>query len=108
MIETVKVITKKLTSVEESLYQTKARSSQDVLNFPIRLNNRLASLGGMVSAGDNRPTQQSQEVKDELIKQIDAELSGLKQVLSEDLKKFNDVLIQKKIPGVFTEGEKKP
>jgi len=101
LIETAKVIEKKLTSVEEALYQTKTRSSQDVLNFPIRLNNRLASLAGMVSAGDNRPTEQAVQVKEELTKQIDAELAGLRQVIGDDLKKFNELLNEKKVPGVF-------
>ena len=36
----------KLTAVEEALYQTKNRSRQDPLNFPIRLNNKLAALAG--------------------------------------------------------------
>ncbi len=41
---TAKAIDKKVTAVEEALHQTKAKSSQDVLNFPIRLNNKLASV----------------------------------------------------------------
>jgi hypothetical protein len=48
-------LAKKLTAIEETLYQTKAQSSQDVLNFPIRLNNKLASLAGAAGMGDNRP-----------------------------------------------------
>ena len=69
-----KVIEKKLTSIEEALYQTKAKSSQDVLNFPIRLNNKLASLAGNVGMGDNRPPDSAIQLKEELVKQIDIEL----------------------------------
>src|SRR5207244_10125109 len=43
---------KKLTAVEEELYQTKNQSSQDPLNFPIRLNNKLAALAGVVAGAD--------------------------------------------------------
>ena len=45
-----------LTAIEEALYQTKNQSSQDPLNFPIRLNNKLASLAGVVASADVAPT----------------------------------------------------
>jgi hypothetical protein len=97
---------KKLTAIEEALHQTKARSTQDVLNYPIRLNNRLASLAGLVSAGDYRPTDQAVQVRDELTKQIDDELAKLHRVLKEDLASFNELLAKKKVPGVFSEAPK--
>ncbi|HQR06876.1 MAG TPA: hypothetical protein PLN21_08645 [Gemmatales bacterium] len=104
-----KVIEKKLTQIEETLYQTKAKSSQDVLNYPIRLNNKLASLAGNVGVGDNPPPDSAIQLKDELVKQIDAELTALKQVVGEDVKRFNELLTQKKVPNVFTENaDKKP
>ena len=34
----------------------KNQSGQDPLNFPIKINNRLASLLAMVARGDARPT----------------------------------------------------
>jgi photosystem II stability/assembly factor-like uncharacterized protein len=108
VIELGKVIEKKLTSIEEALHQTKAKSSQDVLNFPIRLNNKLAAVAGNVGSGDYPPPDSAVQLKDELVKQIDAELDALKKVVSEDVKRFNELLTQKKIPNVFTEtGEKK-
>jgi len=100
-----KAIDKKLTAVEEALYQTKAKSSQDVLNFPIRLNNKMISLAGTVGAGDSRPTDQAEQVRKELIQQTDEELAKLRRVLSEDLPKFNELLSKKKVPGVFVDGK---
>ena len=44
-----------LTSVEEAIYQTKNQSGQDPLNFPIRINNRIASLNRVVNNGDGKP-----------------------------------------------------
>jgi hypothetical protein len=76
-----------------------------VLNFPIRLNNKLASVAGTVGAGDNRPTDQAERVRKELTQQIDAELAKLRRVLSEDLPKFNELLSKKKVPGVFIDGK---
>ena len=51
-----------LSEVEDSLYQTKNRSGQDPLNYPIRLNNRIGALMGVVASADGRPTQQSYDV----------------------------------------------
>src|SRR5437870_8719558 len=65
-------LTKKLTEVEEALYQTKNQSSQDPLNFPIRLNNKLAALMGVVARSETPPNDQSFAVNDELVGQINA------------------------------------
>src|SRR6185295_17752473 len=70
-------LNKKLTTIEEALYQTKNQSSQDPLNYPIRLNNKLAALGGVVGSAEAAPTAQSYAVYDELVTQIDAELQKL-------------------------------
>src|SRR4029079_17647187 len=51
-----------LSQVEDSLYQTKNRSGQDPLNYPIRLNNKIGALMGVVGSADARPTQQSFDV----------------------------------------------
>jgi photosystem II stability/assembly factor-like uncharacterized protein len=103
--DAAKAIDKKLTAVEETLYQTKAKSSQDVLNFPIRLNNKLASVAGTAGMGDFRPTDQAEQVRKELTQQTDAELTRLRQVLSDDLPKFNELLSKKKVPGVFVDAK---
>jgi len=103
--DATKAIDQKLTAVEEALYQTKAKSSQDVLNFPIRLNNKLASVAGTVDVGDNRPTEQAEQVRKELTQKADEELAKLRQVLSDDLPKFNELLSRKKVPGVFVDSK---
>ena len=69
-------LTKKLTEVEEALYQTKNQSSQDPLNFPIRLNNKLAALLGVVSRSETPPNEQSIVVYNELSGLIDAQLKS--------------------------------
>ncbi|MFL5343084.1 MAG: VPS10 domain-containing protein [Gemmataceae bacterium] len=99
--DAAKALDKSMTAVEEALYQTKAKSQQDVLNYPIRLNNRLSSLAATVADGDNPPTDQAVKLKEELTKSIDAELAKLKRVLGDDLTKFNELLTKKKVPGVF-------
>ena len=65
---------KPLTAVEEEVYQVKNRSGQDPLNYPIKLNNKIAALSGVVEARDNKPTDQSYAVFKELSGQTRAQL----------------------------------
>ena len=48
VVQTAQDLTKKLSAVEEELYQVKNQAHEDPLNYPIRLNNRIASLLGVV------------------------------------------------------------
>jgi hypothetical protein len=91
---------KNLASVEESLYQTKNQSSQDPLNYPIRLNNKLAALAGVVQSADAAPTDQSYAVYDELVVQIDAQLAKLAQIMKTDVPAFNQLVRDQNIPAV--------
>tara|TARA_R110001599_G_scaffold203055_1_gene400008 strand:+ start:36747 stop:39788 length:3042 start_codon:yes stop_codon:yes gene_type:complete len=79
MLEKMKVI-------EEDLYQVKNQSGQDPLNFPIKLNNRLASLRRSVESGQARPTDASYVVFEELSAELKIHLDKLDQVLNSDLK----------------------
>src|SRR4029434_3848482 len=89
-----------LTAIEETLYQTKNQSSQDPLNYPIRLNNKLAALGGVVASAEAAPTAQSYAVYDEVVTQIDAELQKLSRIMSSDVPAFNQVVREQNIPAV--------
>lgn len=48
-------LTDNLSDVEDDIYQVKNQSGQDPLNFPIRINNRMANLLSMVNHGDGAP-----------------------------------------------------
>jgi hypothetical protein len=98
--EASEALAKKLTAVEEALYQTKNRSSQDPLNYPIRLNNKLAALASSVASADAAPTEQAYAVHDELKARLDAELQTLDRVLAEDVPAFNSLLREKDVPAV--------
>jgi len=93
-------LNKKLTEVEEALYQTKNQSSQDPLNFPIRLNNKLAALGGVVSRSETPPNEQSYAVYDELVAQINAQLQKLGQIMKSDVPAFNQMVRDQNIPAI--------
>jgi photosystem II stability/assembly factor-like uncharacterized protein len=93
-------LNKKLTEVEEALYQTKNQSSQDPLNFPIRLNNKLAALGGVVSRSETPPNEQSYAVYDELVVEINAQLQKLAQIMKTDVPAFNQLVRDANIPAI--------
>ncbi|HYR74310.1 MAG TPA: hypothetical protein VEM96_00575 [Pyrinomonadaceae bacterium] len=93
-------LNKKLTEVEEALYQTKNQSSQDPLNFPIRLNNKLAALGGVAARSETPPNDQSYAVYEELAAQIDAQLQRLAQIIKTDVPAFNQLVRDQSIPAV--------
>ncbi|MDX1547988.1 MAG: glycosyl hydrolase [Rhodothermales bacterium] len=97
-----------ITAVEEALYQTKNESRQDPLNFPIKLNNRLSALAGVVGRGAFRPTAQAVAVKDMLVREIDAELAKLRDVMATDLPAFNQLVRQHEVPAVMVETEAAP
>ena len=48
-------LTKGLSAIEEEIYQVRNQSGQDPLNFPIKINNRIASLLRVVNTGDGKP-----------------------------------------------------
>jgi hypothetical protein len=91
-------ISKQLTAIEEALYQTKAESFQDVLNFPIRLNDKLAGLYGVASSGQNAPSKQAIETLADLGGQANVQLAKLKKILDQDLKAFNKMINEKQVP----------
>ncbi|MCK5369549.1 MAG: glycosyl hydrolase, partial [Cyclobacteriaceae bacterium] len=74
LLETIETILEKINGVEENLYQTKNKSNQDPLNYPIKLTNKLGHLAALNSYGNFRPTKQESELKDELFKKIDGEI----------------------------------
>lgn len=93
-------LNKKLTEVEEALYQTRNQSNQDPLNYPIRLNNKLAALGGVVSRGESPPNDQSVAMYNELVAQIDAQLQKFSQIMKTDVPAFNQLVRDANIPAV--------
>ena len=93
-------LNKNLTAIEEALYQTKNQSNQDPLNFPIRLNNKLAALGGVVGSAESAPTAQSYAVYDEVVAQINAELQRLARIMQTDVPAFNQLVRDQNIPAV--------
>jgi len=80
---------KTLGEIESTLYQTKMESPQDPLNFPIRLNDKLAGLMSLTGYGDHAPSAAAIAVRDELVGAVDLQLQRLEKLIEDDLKYFN-------------------
>ena len=93
-------ISDSLGGVEDAIYQTKLRASEDALNFPIRLNNKLGSLLGTVNGSDTAPTQQSYEVFKELSAQLQIQLDKLQKIETDDVSAFNQLVREQNIPAI--------
>jgi len=82
-------LTERLGLVEQDIYQVKNQSGQDPLNFPIKTNNRLASLLGMTLRGEGKPTANIYPIFEDLKKELKTETDKLSEILSADLASFN-------------------
>ncbi len=100
IVDAGKSLNKKMTEIEEVLIQTKAKSGQDVLNYPVRLNNHLVALSGVVGSASTAPTQQSYEVFDMLSKQLDEQLAKWKEIVSTDVPAYNNLVRQQEVPAL--------
>ncbi|MCB0546441.1 MAG: glycosyl hydrolase [Phaeodactylibacter sp.] len=78
-----------MSNVEQVLYQTKNESSQDPLNYPIKLTNKLAHLNALTGIGDFRPTEQAYQAKQRLTELIDEQLAIFYELKEKDIPAFN-------------------
>src|SRR4051812_21168223 len=91
-------INKQLTAIEETLYQTKSKSGQDVLNYPIRLNDKLSGVFDVANSGNFAPSKQSAEVFADLASQADVQLEKLRVIRQKDIPALNELIRQKALP----------
>ncbi len=87
-----KAFAEQMSNVEDSLYQTKNRSGEDPLNFPVRINNQMAALLGFVENGERRPPKQAYDVFAVLDPKLQTELARYKRVMDANLAKVNAAL----------------
>ncbi len=101
LVESIDNISKKMTEVEEKLYQTKNRSGQDPLNYPVRLNNKLGHLSSVANNSDYKPTDSSFGVKKELETAINEELKKWEQIKTQDIPQLNQKAKEKGVEAVM-------
>ncbi len=102
--ESGSVVNERLGEVEQEIYQIRNQSNQDPLNFPIKLNNKLAALMGVVESAEARPTDQAQAAFAHLSGLLDQELERMEAVISQDLARLNDLLREENLEPIGAGG----
>ena len=103
LVEKAKKMKNAFEEVEKALYQTKNRSNQDPLNFPIRLTNKLGHLNSLVAIDDFPPTDQDIAVKNELTGKIERQLQIFDAMISKEIKEFNTSFNELNLNYLFVE-----
>jgi hypothetical protein len=98
--EAAKPLRDALTAVEDELIQGRSKSHEDPLNFPIKLNNKLAALSGIVGSADAAPTQGARQVFTDVAGRVDAQLEGLEAILVSQLGAFNATVQGAQLPAI--------
>ncbi len=106
LVEKAKELSEGFSEIEKALYQTQNKSGQDPLNFPIKLTNKLGHLNSLVGMDDFPPTQQDIAVKNELTKKINSELEKFDQLISNEIKAFNESFNTLNLYYLFIEDDK--
>jgi photosystem II stability/assembly factor-like uncharacterized protein len=93
----------KLTAIEGEIYQYRNQSNQDPLNFPIKLNNKLAALQNVVESADGKPTRPSYDVFEDLSARLATQLSALDTCIKADLAPLNTLVAARKLSPIKDE-----
>jgi len=96
----IKSLDTRISEIEAKIYQVKNRSGQDPLNYPIKVNNQIAALAGVVGSTDARPTKQSYQVFDILTKELEGYLVELRAAWKELLPPIDEILKKHGQPGI--------
>ena len=81
--------------------------NQDPLNYPIRLNNKLAALNGVVGGSDSAPTDQALAVYEDIVAKINAQLKKVDDTMRTDLPAFNKLVREQDVPAVIVRAKAK-
>ncbi|PYY12784.1 MAG: hypothetical protein DMG61_15695 [Acidobacteria bacterium] len=99
-----KKLQQKIDPIQDALIQSKAKSSQDVLNYPIQLNNELVALAGSISTTDAAPTTQAYQVFEMLKQRSDEWVARWDQMVKNDIVAFNQLVRQQDVPTIILDG----
>ncbi|MFP4228384.1 MAG: WD40/YVTN/BNR-like repeat-containing protein [Salinivenus sp.] len=88
LIDRAETLSDSLSSIEQTLMQTKNESFQDPLNFPPQLDNQYAHLYGYVAGPDGPPTEQAYTRLNDLNQQWSEHRSQLQSLLNTEVAQF--------------------
>jgi photosystem II stability/assembly factor-like uncharacterized protein len=101
----MKKMTKKMLEdfdrLESALMNVRAKAPQDVLAYPIMLNDKMAGLGSNVSSAESKPTANAYVVFDDLAGRIDKAVSEVNEIIRTKVAEFNAFVRDRKIPAII-------
>ena len=74
-------VARQLMIIEEKLIQFRAKATQDLINYPVRLNDKLSTLFTLVEFSDSPPAKQDYELFDELKERIQVVVDELDELV---------------------------
>ncbi len=100
IVEQAKALEDTITPIQDALYNKNIQSTEDSLNYPVRLNNKLSVLGELVESADTAPTEQSGQLYEVLARQADELAAKWNEVKSKELAALNVEIRKKDIPAI--------
>ncbi len=100
IVEAARKLKEKLDGIEGELTQVKIESPQDSLNYPVKLNHKIAALLATVDLAEAAPTASQRTLAEELIAKTDAHLSALTNLMAEDVAAFNALIAKAGVPAL--------
>ena len=92
--------------IENALMQTKAKAPQDVLAYPIRLNDKMAGVANYVMAnGISKPNKQHFAVYEDLAVKIDKVIAKFNDIKDKKVPEFNELVKQQQIQAIVLDGK---
>jgi photosystem II stability/assembly factor-like uncharacterized protein len=101
MRKITKPIIADLDNLEATLMQPKAKAPQDVLAYPVMLNDKMAGLGNIISSGETKPTKGTYLVFEDLSKKIDLAVAKVNEILTTKVLDFNNFIKSNQIPAII-------
>lgn len=100
LVELARKLDQQTTAIENQLVQTKSKSNEDPLNYPIMLADQMMALGSTVDSVEGAPPEQDYTVFRELKTKIDEQLGAWQALKSKDLANLNEQLRKSGVPFV--------
>jgi photosystem II stability/assembly factor-like uncharacterized protein len=106
ILDAAEAIGKKSTPVEEALVNKNIKATEDTLNYPVRIDNRLSTLADVIESADTAPTEASYAVLEDLTRQLETQLAAWKEIREKDLAALNELMRKQDIPAIAPTPEK--
>jgi hypothetical protein len=100
VLDAMDAIEKKMAPVEAELIEVRAKSSQDMCNYPTKLSSKVAWLDNVADSADFPPTRQSIELYGEFRKWADNEIAAWRSIKEKDIAALNELVKKQKLPAI--------